>query len=244
MRKTLCLLAALVLLSCVSAFPQGGVNSVVATYTTASVSATDSLVKVYSATGISTSPPTVLYVVDVGTNRGELMGVKSISSTNITVSRGQGGSQAAPHYSGAMVLLGRPDWFFTYDPVGTCTAASTHANPWVNTASGNQWLCSTLTHTWVPGFGNKLYPAQVTTAVASVAGATAPTGPLFHITGTNAITSWTVGVGMRGNSFCVIPDAAYTTVAGNNIGKSTTAVASQVQCWAWDATNSAWQPTY
>jgi len=243
MKKLFALLAFALLLSA-PLFGQGGVNSIVATYTSAAMTLDDSIVKVNSATGISVSPATILYVVDVGNPRGEAMKVTAVSSTTITVSRGQSGTSITPHASGAMVLLGRPDWFYTRDPLGKCTAASTHANPWVNIASGNQWLCSTITGTWVAGFGNHSVAPKDTTAVASAAGAVTPTGPLFHMTGTEAITSFTVAVGMRGNDFCVIPDAAFTTVAGNNIAEASTADANQTLCFTWDATNSKYTSSY
>jgi len=108
-----------------------------------------------------------------------------------------------------------------------------------------------------PGFGNASpLNADVTTAVASVAGATLPSGPLFHVTGTNAITAWgssttagAVGAGggssdAQGEPFCVIPDAIFTTTATNNIALATTAVVNKLLCYAWDGTNKKYVPSY
>jgi hypothetical protein len=76
-----------------------------------------------------------------------------------------------------------------------------------------------------------------------VAGATSVSGPLFHITGTNAITSFTLPVGFKGG-FCVIPDGAFTTVAGNNIAEATTADANQTLCFTYDENTADLYPSY
>jgi hypothetical protein len=175
---------------------------------------------------------------------GELMGVTGVNTTTkvVNVIRGIEGTQVADHASGAMVLIGPPSAFQKYDPKGKCTAGGTLFTPWVNVSNGLQWLCSTQTLTWVPGFGNP-YPSADSATVASVAGTTTPSGPLFHISGTNAITAWGVPVGCAATStgacsFTVIPDAAFTTTATNNIATAVTAVANLAQIWTWDAKNS------
>lgn len=178
----------------------------------------------------------------------EAMGILTVNTTTkvVTVIRGYAGTGAAPHASGTMVLAGLTNQFYSVDPSGACTAASTVATPWVNILSGAQWICSTVTLTWVPGFGNPGTPGKpiaVSTAVASAAGQVTPSGPLFHITGTAAITGWLIPIGCNatpegGCSFTVIPDGAFTTTATNNIATAVTAVANLAQIWTWDATNS------
>lgn len=248
------------LLTAPLAFTQATATNLIVTATSLSAALTQSstTLRVASATGI-TANTTVLFIQDGNGGNGEAVFVNSVNSTTIGVTRGYNGTQANPHASGGVVLVGAAGGgpFVSVDPSGTCTAASSYT-PTVNILTGRQWICSTITGTWVPGFFNLSRPAGVTTLVASVAGATNPSGPLFHISGTNAITAWGSstsvgpGTGQAGGSstqtsgapFCVIPDAAYTTVAGNNIGKSTTAVAAQVQCWTFDATNKVYQPSY
>lgn len=198
---------------------------------------TQSLI-VASATNITVTPVTSLYIDK------ELMLVLGVNGTTISVARGQSGTAAVKHASGAMVLVGSPSQFYVYNPTGGCTAGSVAVTPWVNVLTGNQWICSTITSTWVPGFGNFSAPTQVSTAVASVAGLTTITGPLFHITGTNAITGWTLPAGEATAPFCIIPDAAYTTTATNNIAVATTGVLNKLQCWTWDATNSKFVASY
>jgi hypothetical protein len=229
----------------------GQVNTLTATTLSSAVLSTDSIVNLTSATGVnaySLSAGTIaseLYVIAPGATRGEVMSALSISGTAIKVRRGlQGARTGFP--SGSAVLIGNPNWFYDYSPSGSCTAASTFVAPWVNTKTGEQWLCSTITLSWVPGFQNPAAAStpEVTAVVASVAGATAVNGPLQHISGTNAITSFTMGAGWNGGGFCVIPDGAFTTTATNNILKASTAVATKTLCFTYDATNSGFTPSY
>jgi hypothetical protein len=194
---------------------------------------------VASATNITVTPATYLYVDQ------EAMLVLGVSGTSITVSRGQNTTKAVGHASGAMVLAGSPDWFSDQDPQGSCVTASTKTAPHLNVISGKQWLCSTVTLTWVPGFGNgSPQQGRVTAAVASAAGAILPSGPLFHVTGTAAVTGFTIPVGFAYGSFCVIPDGAFTTTTAGNIAIASTAVVNQLDCWTWDDKNSKFVPTY
>lgn len=185
----------------------------------------------------------------------EALGVVSVNTTTkvIGVSRGQLGTQAAPHANNSMVLVGTPGQFFSADPPpGNCTTANTVSTPWINVLTGAQWLCSTVTLNWVPGFGNpgnSSIPPGVSKAVASAAGQVTPTGPLFHITGALAITGFVIPVGFNataqgGGSFCVIPDGTFTTTTANNIALASTAVVNKLLCFTWDATNSKLVPTY
>ena len=103
---------------------------------------------VASATNITVSPVTYLYIEN------EAMLVLAVNSTAVTVARGQNTTKAVGHPSGAMVLAGSPDWFSDQDPTGACVTASTKTAPHVNVITGKQWLCSTITLSWVPGFGN------------------------------------------------------------------------------------------
>lgn len=206
------------------------------------------LASLTNITGFNTGNTTDLYI-----DR-ELMQVVSVNTTAKTaaVLRGVSGTQAAAHAASNMVLAGNPNAFINFDPSGTCSLTAPQgpteavpAQPTINTRTGAQWLCSTVTSTWVPGFSNgaALQPLTVTTAVASVAGTTTPSGPLFHITGTNAITAWGIPVGCNatvrgGCQFTVIPDAAFTTTATNNIATAITAVINLPIIFTWDATNS------
>jgi hypothetical protein len=255
------LLALASALALLPAFGQSTNTNLVVTATKLSAAITSTSatrLTVALATGI-TANSTVLYITDGTGGNNEAVFVNSVSGTTIGVTRGYNGTQANTHLLGAVVLVGPAGAgpFVSVDPSGSCTAASSWT-PTVNILSGNQWICSSITSSWVPGFFNRSRMPGVTTAVASVAGATNPSGPLFHVTGTNAITAWgsstSVGPGSGqgggaatqsyGANFCVIPDAAFTTTATNNIAKASTAVANLTLCYTFDGTNKKYVPSY
>lgn len=226
-----------------SAFGQQ--NTLTATTLSAAVTYNATTFALTSATNIVvptvSTPGSQLWIQDPGQTYGEIATVLSLSGTTVRVSRT--GGQTTAHVSGAMVLIGNPAWFYKYSPTGSCTAGSTYVSPWLNTNTGEQWLCSTITSSWVRGWGTP-GTAEVTAVVASVAGATAVNGPLQHISGTNAITSFTMSRGWNGEGFCIIPDAAFTATATNNIAIASTAIANKVLCYTWDATNSKFGASY
>jgi hypothetical protein len=258
------LIAALGLLLAASA----AFGQVALTVTTLSgaVNASQTVISVASATGISapsgltgntygSQTGSMLFIEDgtsgtVGTT--EAMLVTGINGTSISVVRGASATLGAAHISGAIVFVGRPDQFYALDPTGGCTATNTAVTPYINVKNGNQWLCSTITNAWVPGFFNTAAQAGVTAAVAS-ATTMVPSGPLFHVTGSTAITTIGSGVGMGGTatsvigaSFCIIPDNATASglTQGNNIAISTTFVVSKPVCLTFDQTNKKYVPTY
>lgn len=214
------------------------------TQTTLSQSASDGVVRILylaSVTGISpatNNTQTQLYIDH------ELDDVISVNTTakTVTVVRGVAGTTAVGHPSGDMVLAGPPQAFSGFDPpLGICANAWLYT-PYVNFRTGNQWICSTITLNWVPGFGNVQEEYGTTAAVASAA-ALLPSGPLFHVTGVTGITSFSIPVGFNATAagqgrFCYITDSTATTSVGNNIGTAVTGVAGQVSCWYWDAQNS------
>lgn len=200
----------------------------------------------------------------------ELMTVINVSGTALTVVRGAGGTVATPHSNGAMVLFGQPRFFYSMDPGAVagngpgvspisnipCILNNVVVSPWVNIRTGAQWYCNANSLVWTPGFNNPALPLGASQAtVASVAGATNVGGPVFKISGTNAITSWTFtgnqNIGVAGaataNSqtaqFCVIPTGLFTYTATNNIGAAGTAVVGVLQCWQWNGPDAKWYPT-
>jgi len=220
------------------------------------------LVTLASGTGVNLAingqPTTFLYIDQ------ELFGVVSNpTGTTYSVLRAQQGTKASAHASGTMVLIqtvsptlggfsGSGGLQPTDPPIGgACTAANTLVTPWVNIITSAQWLCSTITGTWVPGWNNPYGApeAKVTTAVASAAGQVTPSGPLFHITGALAITGFLIPVGFNataagGGCFTVIPDGTFTWTTANNIAIAGTAVVNVLLSFCWDATNSKWVPSY
>jgi len=219
-----------------------------------------------SCTGIAAPilPGTPSSIIYVGR---EAMGVFTVntSSCTLTVNRGYLGTQAAPHPSGDMVLYGPnysvtlaqggnpvPSGLFQQDPPsnGTCTPTGTPTTPWVNVLTGAQWLCSTITNTWIPGFVNPLTTIidVPNTAVASAATIT-PSGPLFHLTGTTPVTTITTPVGcdataVGGCQFTMIVDTGTASQFGTGgnleIAAAITTLTGKSYTFIWDAKNSKW----
>jgi hypothetical protein len=235
-------------------------NTLAQTTLAAAVTSSANVLTVASATGITapTGAPgtaTSIYVQDAS-GPGELMTVTAVNGTAVNVTRGSNGTQGQAHVSGAMVLIGRPNWFYASDPGGACTAANTLVTPYVNVRTGDQWLCSTKAGVlaWIPGFSNR-WAASLTADVASAAGAILPSGPLFHVTGTAAITGFTIPVGCNATasgscSFTIIPDAVFTYTAAGNIAPASTAlnagtavvVVNQPITFIWDSSTSKFNP--
>lgn len=243
----------------------GGASGITGTYSTT--------LSLTSATGIQVAvngqPITFVYIDQ------ELFGVLSLvtgQTTIYNVLRGQLGTRAAAHSLGAMALIQvvSPQFggyagsggFQQTDPPGgngaSCTAASTLAYPWVNVLTGAQWLCSAQTGAWTPGFNNPLLAVSGSpngATVASVAGATAVPSSFFSVSGTNAITSWTLPTGCAGQSplaastvgtcvFAIYPTGIYTTTATNNIANISTAVVGKVQYWTYNPVTQKFGSSY
>lgn len=194
----------------------------------------------------------------------EEMAVVAVQGTNIQVIRGYNSTHATGHASGSMVLYGKAAWFYTTDPGvtfsqggvgapggGTCTVAGQFAFPWLNVRNGEMWACSPTSLMYVPWFGNVNNPAfsvDFGTAAAST-GAQAILGPLFRLSGTNAITSFTIPVGLNatavgGGQFCIVPTGAFTWTLTNNIADAGTAVVGKTLCFTWDASTAKFSSSY
>ncbi len=192
----------------------------------------------------------------------ELMGVIAVPTSAtlpVTVIRGIRGTQATPHVAGDMVLFGQinlmgSNEFFDSDPpAGTCTATFPQT-PWINTTNGMQWLCSSITGQWVPGFGNpgnSMVPVSATATVASAAGVILPSGPLFGISGSLAITGFTIPLGFNGTAigggcFTAVAVAAGVptwTAAGNISAAGTFTATGSSVTFCWNASTSKWAPS-
>jgi len=268
--------ASLVLLACLagSAFAQQGQNTLTSTTLSGAVTGPSvyngtsptlqSYVCLAATTGIANpvlpgTPVSLIYV-----DR-EVMGVWQVNtSTNcVLVNRGYLGTQAAPHSNAAYVLIATqysttsltggnpvPSGFFQQDPpqFSTCSA-TVPVYPWVNVLTGAQWLCSTITNTWVPGFNNPLALVSPgpTTAVASATTIT-PSGPFFHLTGTTSITTITAPIGCNATAvgaceFTVICDGVCTWAnSGNILTAAGTVVAGTAVTFYWNPATSKWIP--
>lgn len=120
----------------------------------------NAIIQVASASGMSATSPAngrTLIMVD-----GELMQVRTISGTNVTVIRGVGGTPSG-HLSGAVVWYGLTgNWnnqtgnstgvFLATDPIGRCTRTNNLFLPIINASTGNIFDCilstTATTATW------------------------------------------------------------------------------------------------
>jgi len=213
----------------------------------AAANSTTTVIRVASASGITARGNnnqinTYLYV-----DR-ELMAVISVSGVNITVQRGVAGTASLAHVSGAYAIIGPAAAFpvMMSPPVigSACTPGNQQYTPTVSVTTGYQYICSTISNSWVAGW-NTPGPYGATATVASAAGAIQPSGPLFTVSGTAAVTGFTAPVGWTGvGSFCTVPTGAYTFTTAGNIGLAGTAVVGRVLCFTWHATASKWYPSY
>lgn len=214
------------------------------------VTASQMVLPVASATGISAPTNNIrqqLYLVNPETTKGELVDVIGVNGTQISIARNSLFRQS--FVSGAIVIIGQSPTlqsqgfgsFGEVDPVGSVTAAAVTTAPFINVTNGNQWLRS-IDGLWVPGFNNASANKGTTAAVASAAGAIIPSGPLFHVTGTAAVTGFTIPVGFSGGSFSIIPDGAFTFTTAGNIALAGTAVVSRVLTFTYDS--NAAKPFY
>ena len=178
---------------------------------------------VASATGLTAPVQGVqqqIYVLEPGTYRGELMNVVAVNGTQVTVVRLS--EFRGKHLSGAIVIIQNPDptaepVFITKDPSPSPMSVPTQTFV-INVTTGSQWIYSTVTNSWVPGYVNGTgAPLSPTAAVASPAGQITPTGPLFHVTGTNAITGIVLPLGFIGGTITMIPDGVFSWTTANNI---------------------------
>src|ERR1700722_414863 len=231
--KNLLKYSALAALAVLSLFAPSASAQAVLTQTTLTnqITSTQSTIQLGSVTG--------LVVNNIAYIDKEAMTVTAINTTTLVVNvlRGIAGTQGRAHAAAAMVLFGLPSQFSQHNPSGYCLQASVTSLPYIEIVTGTQWLCSTVTNTWGPGWanpGNSSTPQAPSAAVASAAGQVTPTGPLFHITGTAAITGFLIPVGFSSGSFVVIPDGAFPWTTANNIATAGTAVASLAITFTYD----------
>ncbi len=210
------------------------------------LSISDNVINVASASGIAAPTNQMvqkLYLINPETTRGELVTVTSVTGTQIGIARLDKFRQG--FLSGSIVIIGSTTQyfpsFFEFDPVGVVSAVDVPAIPWINVDNGNQWLRS-VDGLWIPGFNNPNPIKGISATVASPAGAITPSGPMMHVSGTNAITGITIPVGFSGGQLIIIPDGNFTWTTAGNIALAGTAVTGRVLVFTYDS--NAAKPFY
>ncbi len=203
-------------------------TNIVRTTLAAALDNVSTTVYLASATGVSGLGNNNLIQTYLYIDR-ELMEVRSITGTVATVKRGIAGTGARAHVSGAAVLLGPAPHFSTFiePPLynSAVTPASVAYSPVIDIETGNQWIPSSVTNSWAPNIGTDMFPALPTVAVASAADLITPSGRLFIVSGTAAVTGFNAPVGFaNAGSFTILPTGAFTWTNANNIALGGTAV--------------------
>lgn len=207
-------------------------------------------VTVASATGITAPSAGTIQtwlVVDH-----ELMAVRGVTGTLITVTRAANQSRPSLHISGATVTIAPSSTAFRSNvPFGQCTRTDQPYVPQIvfaatpdgrlsdgtmldclGTAPNGQWVQTTNNNAEVLG-----------ATVASPAGVLAPSGNIFKVSGTNAITGITVPAGaIAGFTIAIEPTGIFTWTTATNIAVAGTAVVGKILYFVWDG--AKWAPSY
>jgi hypothetical protein len=217
-----------------------------------------------ACTGIAAPllPGTPSSIIYVGR---EAMGVFTVNGCTLGVIRGYLGTQASPHPSGDMVLYG-PNYAVTWRSAGIrfrtgssagpalwwdLHRANTPTTPWVNVLTGAQWLCSSITGTWVPGWQNPWAATSTwgqTATVASAAAAITPSGPLLQHLGNRGNHGLQYSDRVEhgfGRLLHRHPTGIWTWTAAGNIATAGTGPPRATMltfCWSWSA--SKWVPPH
>jgi hypothetical protein len=228
--------------------------ALVQTTLTNAITANQQQFAIGSATGVSAPVGGFYqkaYIIDPNATRGELVDVIAVSGLNLFVSRL--GMFKGAHPAGSIILFAPIDptipGFKEFNPAGAPLVDPGEATPWLNVLTGEQWLWSSVSLNWVPGWNNPSSVKGLTAAVASAAGVILPSGPLFHVTGTSAITGFTIPVGFAGGSFTIIADAVFSWTATGNIATASTTliggvvVVGHAYTFTWDPATSKFYVT-
>lgn len=81
---------------------------------------------------------------------------------------------------------------------------------------------------------------------SSAGGVISASAPMFHVTGSSAISTINppAAINVFGHCFRVLPDGAFTTTTGANIAVATTAVVGKVMQFCYDPGTSKYYPSY
>lgn len=254
MNKTMKLLSIIALAVALCLIPQAaeaqGTALTATTISVAITSASATQVTLASATGVTIQGTNGQFNTVIWIGK-ELMGVKTLASgTTYNVQRGLNATRPLTYLSGATVLLGSPTGnFFTTDyfsevvPGTSCVAINQVTLPIIYTKSGNYYDCVGVTATAQWMLTNSDLKPVLGTTVASTAGSITPTGRVFVVSGTAAITGMAVPKGFApGMSIYIIPSGVFTWTAAGNIAIAGTAVVNKTLIMTWSGT--AWIPSY
>ncbi len=236
-------------------------NQITQTTLVGSITQSATILQLTSASNIvapSNQGQQKLYVINLGTMKGELMTVSGVPNGNfVPVTRLDQEKQS--FYTGAIVLIAPLSTvapiggFYADNPYGanvtgnTGQSANSVITPWVNVNTGEQWVIG-LNNIWVPAWNTPNGCGGMGTLVTAVAGVLpTPTAPVFHVaaSGTPAVTGIPFPTGFTGGSITLIPDAAFTWTTGDGtLAVGGTAVQFRALTFTADLSAGKWYPSY
>lgn len=184
---------------------------------------------------------------------------QGMSANCYRVKRGQLGTAAASHNTGAILWVGqaaptsgdpnRPftGVFVSGRPAGACISVIQYSLPLLvagGIQGGEVIDCTGPTGAQIWTTVNPLRFISVGVALASAA-TIAPRAYVTHVTGTTAINTVTVPPGlMNGGEIKLIPDALWSTTTAGNLAVATTAVIGKLLILTYDANTGKFYPSY
>jgi hypothetical protein len=223
---------------------QAQVNTLVTTTLAAAVTSTSQTVFNFTATtGLVQNPGGIsgAYI-----DREYVTG-RLVNGAFVSVVRGQAGTKAATHASGALVFLAATNNLIqATGQSGTCTRGTVFVSPWIDAAHGEIYDC--LGGVWVKGIGaaspqfRLMFPDPGATAYTSVntSGTTVSSTTLYctevnlpyskYLTGIAVLNGGTVGTDSQ---YVVLYDNAGTALANSAVAGTVTANASTYQARAF-----------
>ena len=129
-----------------------------------------------------------------------------LSATSVRVKRI---NRALAHNATKTIYYGAANLFYSTDPAGACTLATTNVSPWINTQTGTVWTCSSSQWTatnWPPSL-----VAQTCGAGGATCAATSIAATLKIVQGYGTLSSNTLAI--TGMSPAFTSASTYTCVA-------------------------------
>jgi hypothetical protein len=195
-----------------------------------------------STTGIVANS-TMLYI------DGEADFVNAVTSTTVSVTRGQPTSRVSTHLSGTLVWFGPPSEFYFQNPVGypsgSCTRSQSSVLPYIDV--NNSIISDCLGGVWVNGITTPLTPTVIYSppsggsVLTGVGTSTTTANTSMYcseidlpfnklLTGLRALNGTAVG---NGNRLVALYDAAGNLLANSATAGAATANASTYQSYAF-----------
>ncbi len=116
------------------------------------------------------------------------------------------------------------------------------------TLTGAGMISATSGHTQTVSVNTAVIPIFTLTpgtgSVLTSASTITPVNRVHHVSGNSTISTITAAGMIDGETLILIPDGAFTTATGGNIGLGSTAVVNRAMWFVWDAASAKWYASY